>query len=352
MMEKILTIIIPTYNMEKYLDKCLTSLIIDDKELMRQLEVLVINDGSKDRSSEIAHNYESNYPDTFRVIDKENGNYGSCINRGLKEATGKYVKVLDADDSFDTKEFAELLKYMSSIDVDMVISDYCKVDIKGHVLHIRHYNLTDNKKVIPFDLRISDLFYKKNLQMHAIAYRTENLRRINYRQTEGISYTDQEWTYTPLITVKIIGYFHGVVYCYLFGREGQTMDPAVFKRTMLHNEICVLKKLEDFVTLEYDNDSARRFLTKWAYVSLNTIYYNYLIRYCDLPRKSICDFDKKLVSIDVRLFLMTDELTLDGTYYKYVKLWRKNKYKLNGFVFHFMVLYSRVYGKIRRMINE
>lgn len=81
-MEKILTII------EKYLDKCLTSLIIDDKELMRQLEVLVINDGSKNRSSEIAHKYESNYPDTFRVIDKENGNYGSCINRGLQEATG------------------------------------------------------------------------------------------------------------------------------------------------------------------------------------------------------------------------------------------------------------------------
>ena len=97
-MEKLLTIIIPTYNMEKYLDKCLSSLIVDDKELMTQLEVLVVIDGAKDRSSEIAHTYQDKYPDTYVVIDKENGNYGSCINRGLKEASGKYVKVLDADD--------------------------------------------------------------------------------------------------------------------------------------------------------------------------------------------------------------------------------------------------------------
>ena len=70
-MNKILTIIIPTYNMEKYLRRCLDSLIIDE-EGMKQLEVLVINDGSKDSSSQIAHEYQDKYPDTFRVIDKEN----------------------------------------------------------------------------------------------------------------------------------------------------------------------------------------------------------------------------------------------------------------------------------------
>ena len=94
--------------MEKYLDKCLTSLIVSDDK-MPLLEVLVINDGSKDRSSEIAHSYEQKYPQTFRVIDKENGNYGSCINRGLKEATGKYVKVLDADDWFDTNNLSNVM---------------------------------------------------------------------------------------------------------------------------------------------------------------------------------------------------------------------------------------------------
>ena len=111
-MDKILTVVIPTYNMEKLLDKCLTSLIVNDKELMNQLEVLVVIDGAKDRSSEIAHSYEIKFPNTFRVIDKENGNYGSCVNRGLNEALGKYIKILDADDWFDSKGFKEYLLFL------------------------------------------------------------------------------------------------------------------------------------------------------------------------------------------------------------------------------------------------
>ena len=95
-MEKLLTIIVPTYNMEAYLDKCLTSLIVGEsgEEQMCMLEVLVINDGSTDDSSAIAHRYEERYPQTFKVIDKENGNYGSCINVALSVATGKYIKIL------------------------------------------------------------------------------------------------------------------------------------------------------------------------------------------------------------------------------------------------------------------
>ena len=131
-MNKILTIIIPTYNMEKYLRRCLDSLIIDE-EGMKQLEVLVINDGSKDSSSQIAHEYQDKYPDTYRVIDKENGNYGSCINRGLKEATGKYVKVLDADDWFDTKNFRLYFSDLSKVDVDLVVNDFVIVNEKNVV---------------------------------------------------------------------------------------------------------------------------------------------------------------------------------------------------------------------------
>ena len=105
MKEKLLTLVIPTYNMEKYLEKCLDSLLVSDNEMLKTLEVLIVIDGAKDGSSAIGHRYQDLYPDTFRVIDKENGNYGSCINRGLKEATGTFIKILDADDWFDTKNF-------------------------------------------------------------------------------------------------------------------------------------------------------------------------------------------------------------------------------------------------------
>ena len=92
--------------MEPYLRHCLDSLIIDKG--MDELEVFVINDGSKDRSSKIAREYQDKYPNTFYVIDKVNGNYGSCINRGLKEATGKYIKVLDADDCFNARALQDV----------------------------------------------------------------------------------------------------------------------------------------------------------------------------------------------------------------------------------------------------
>ena len=94
-MEKILTIVIPTYNMQDYLHRCLDSLIVPEEQ-MKHLEVLVVNDGSKDNSSAIAHEYQNKYPDTFRVIDKDNGHYGSCVNAALKIATGKYFRLVDA----------------------------------------------------------------------------------------------------------------------------------------------------------------------------------------------------------------------------------------------------------------
>lgn len=95
-MNKILTVVIPTYNIEKYIETCLNSFVIP--EVMEKLEVLVVNDGSKDSSAVLARAYEERYPDTFRVIDKENGGHGSTINRGLLEAAGTYFKVVDGDD--------------------------------------------------------------------------------------------------------------------------------------------------------------------------------------------------------------------------------------------------------------
>ena len=110
--------------MENYLESCLNSLLTDNMAL---IEVLVINDGSKDSSYDIAHRYETKNPVVFVVIDKGNGNYGACVNVGLRRATGKYIKVLDADDCFNTRVFEAYLNDMKKCDTDMVISDYVKV---------------------------------------------------------------------------------------------------------------------------------------------------------------------------------------------------------------------------------
>lgn len=223
-MEKILTIVVPTYNMEKYLDKCLSSLIIE-KEKMDRLEVLVINDGSKDRSSEIAHSYESKYPQTYRVIDKENGNYGSCVNRGLSEASGKYIKILDADDYLDNKILSKYIEYLNGIDSDMVISNLNEVNNQsGHI--------NPNPLVTPTDdiFHLSELPDEsiKALFIHHITYKRSIL--CGYHQTEGKSYTDLEWTVIPAAKVDTVTAFPYPLYQYVLAREGQTVSPLLPQR--------------------------------------------------------------------------------------------------------------------------
>lgn len=229
-MQKLLTIIVPTYNMEAYLDKCLTSLIVGDADsrLMQELEVLVINDGSTDRSSQIAHGYEARYPATFRVVDKENGNYGSCINAALPLVTGKYVKVLDADDWFDTAVLAEYLAYLQGVDADMVCTDYETFNAEGKKLGARGYRFPPMQQLRSQDYLAEFL----NIFMHGVTYRSSLFCGLDYHQTEGIFYTDMEWVYLPLARVATFVYFPKVLYRYLLGRPGQSMERATYLKNV------------------------------------------------------------------------------------------------------------------------
>lgn len=241
-MQKLLTIVIPTYNMQDYLHRCLDSLILNDEMLMNLLEVLAINDGSKDNSSDIAHEYEVKYPNTFRVIDKENGNYGSCINRGLKEATGKYIKVLDADDWFDNTEFARYMGELGRTKVDMVLTDYQIVDEYGNLVQKKVYDDIEPNKLFAFQKYTNPGVY---FAMHSLTYRTDMLREIGYCQTEGISYTDTEWVFYPQHGVKSCIYLPYDVYRYVVGREGQTMDSKVLLKSVSHYDK-LLRAMVDF----------------------------------------------------------------------------------------------------------
>ena len=227
--------------MEKYLRKCLDSLVVSE-ENRRILEVLVINDGSKDSSSQIGYEYESKYPLTFRVIDKDNGNYGSCVNRGLKEAKGKYVKILDADDFFSIESLEHHLFFLSSTDVDMILSDYVIVDETGSVKKRVSFPLASDCNYSFEDICAKDGV--ADIQMHAVTYKLEILREMNYHQTEGISYTDQEWIFLPMTKVRTMSYQPIVLYNYLVGRTGQTMQASVLNRSFSQQVTCAVNRLE------------------------------------------------------------------------------------------------------------
>lgn len=121
---KLITVSIAAYNVEAYLEKCLNSLLIPD---LQRLEVLIQNDGSKDSTPRIAEEFEKKYPGVFRLVNKENGGYGSTINNSLSMAEGKYFKQLDGDDWYDTENFAAFVDALEKVDADCVYSPYTEV---------------------------------------------------------------------------------------------------------------------------------------------------------------------------------------------------------------------------------
>ena len=129
-MEKLLTVAIPSYNVEKYLEQTLSSFLIDPQWL-KKTEILIVNDGSSDRTEEIGRKYEQKYPDTFRVISKKNGGHGSTINRGIREAQGNYFKVVDGDDWVNTSDFVELVRGLKSCTAEYVVTNYYEVNDKS-----------------------------------------------------------------------------------------------------------------------------------------------------------------------------------------------------------------------------
>jgi len=325
-MKKTLTLVIPTYNMERYLNQCLSSLIISPDQ-MSCLEVLVINDGSKDNSLVIAKDYEVKYPDTFRVVDKENGNYGSCVNRGLKEASGKYIKILDADDSFNRDNLDQFIRYLGNIDADMVISDIVRWNEDHEIQAVYHFNLPTDK------LFGFEAFYPKlELEMHAITYKVDLLRTMSYVQTEGISYTDTEWDVIPLPNVKSISYFPKVIYYYLVGREGQTINADVYIRNY-DQLVGILKNL-----LIYLNAQTRCEAEKYIFNKLGAILgflYRTILLYNKVRDDNTClvDFDIFLKDNNKYLYDSLGDLTIHKAIpYRFIAIWRKQNYHKMSYI--------------------
>lgn len=323
--------------MEKYLRKCLNSLIVCE-ENMKLLEVLVVNDGSKDSSSQIAHEYESRFLNTFRVIDKENGNYGSCINRGLQDATGKYIKVLDADDYFDTVALNKAINFLSKNDYDLILTDYNKVTEDGKVEKMFELPIPHNTK-LSFEQLLG--FSAQRMHMHRIFYKTDNLRKMNYHQTEGMSYTDQEWMGKPMTTVNTVYYMDICLYQYLVGRNGQTISPETLMRSIKQymHAIYVLLKLYN----EYQGDDIHK---KYLWYRIyGQSAYMYGICLCETKNADLTplfEFDNKLKTLNIDIY---NELANKKIckIFKYIKHWREKKYKRSSpFLTNFISVRNKI----------
>ena len=237
-MEKILTVVVPMYNIEAYIRNCLDSFkaCIGKTEF----EVLIVDDGSSDHSPETAMEYVKENPGTFRLIRKENGGHGSTINTGLRESRGKYFKVVDGDDWVEKEAFLHLLEYLSEADSDIVASNYCWVHhetmekkrddsvyaglFSGSCRSLESSQTESRRlqygKEYEFG-RISDRIF---LKMHNLTYRTEVLREAGLQIDEHCFYVDLEFDLLPVHKIRTISFLEDSVYMYRIGMAGQSMS--------------------------------------------------------------------------------------------------------------------------------
>ncbi|WP_440249513.1 glycosyltransferase family 2 protein [Dialister succinatiphilus] len=222
-MSKLLTISIAAYNVEKTIEECLDSFL--PCRHLKDLEILVINDGSHDRTAEIVAGYEKKYPESIHLVNKENGGHGSTLNKSLELASGKFYKAVDGDDWVDASELDRLCDCLEKTEADLVVDRYKEVypdhtqvvDLgKGYALG----------KVYSFD----ELFAEKKcgetiFAMHSSTIRTERLHAVGMKIQEHCFYADNELDFYIVLAAETVLFTDTCVYQYRLGSAGQSVSP-------------------------------------------------------------------------------------------------------------------------------
>lgn len=243
-MEKILTIVVPSYNVEKYLRKNLDSML--DPQVLEDIEIIVVDDGStKDRTPEIADEYANKYPDTVRVIHKENGGHGSAINVTMPIARGKYYCILDADDFMNTNTWVEYINRLKGVDADIVLHDYQVVNPEYEVIGKRVFPRLPKEQLLPLDnylkkiLRFGNLTHNRIITFlgtHTVVTKTQILRDNPFHVTEHHPYEDAEYSLYYTCHAKTFFYIPMVQRNYLVGTSTQSVNHVSKQRYYKHYE--------------------------------------------------------------------------------------------------------------------
>lgn len=227
-MNKLLSIVIPVYKVEDYINKCLDSLLVSDEQL-QLLDVVIINDDTPDNSAVMAREYEKRYPGVFRVIDQENRGHGGAWNHGTELAVGKYLFYLDSDDWFDTGEFSKLITFLENCDTDMVL-----LDRKKYYAQENRYEdvvLVNMEPEHVYDANTFDWLGSGNGSNITYAqntlYRTSMMQKHLPLFCEHVMYDDVSLQVIPIAIAENFVYVKLNVYRYYIGREGQSFDPKV-----------------------------------------------------------------------------------------------------------------------------
>ncbi len=244
---KLLSIAIPCYNSEAYMKKCVDSLLVGGEDV----EIIIVDDGSKDRTAEIADEYAATYPSIVKAVHQENGGHGAAVNAGMQHAEGLYFKVVDSDDWVKKDAYLKVLDTLRELAggvhaLDMLVCNFVyekEGEKRKKVMHYRH--------ILPvgklFKWEDCHHFVKGHyILMHSVIFRTRLLRECGLQLPEHTFYVDNIYVFEPLPYVKNLYYLDVNLYRYYIGREDQSVNEEIMI-SRIDQQIRVNKILIDYL---------------------------------------------------------------------------------------------------------
>lgn len=231
------SIIVPVYNVEKYLRKCLNSLI---NQTLKEIEIICINDGSTDKSLEILEEYK-NRDSRIILLNQENSGQSIARNNGIKKATGEYLGFVDPDDWVDLDYYEKLYNAASTNNTDIAVGGIVRVTgfKKKKFLNFKKETITDNTN-LKFELcDVPEKSYVWNK-----IYKTEKLKEIGLEFEKGIFYEDCIFTPQALFYLGKIVTVPNIYYYYL--RRGNSTVKQRSEKANTDN-VYAHKKANDFI---------------------------------------------------------------------------------------------------------
>lgn len=223
----LLSIAIPSYNAEAYLHYAVASLVVGGD----QVEILIINDGSSDHTQEIAEELAVKYTNV-RVIHQENKGHGGAVNTGIREAKGRYFKVVDSDDWVDTRAYLKILETLTRLEekgqsVDAFISNFVyEKEGQSRKKSMTYQNVLPEHRIFTWD-DVGAFSKGQYMMMHSLIYRTDLLREVDLVLPEHTFYVDNIFVFTPLQAVETMYYLPVDFYRYFIGRNDQSVNESV-----------------------------------------------------------------------------------------------------------------------------
>ena len=266
---KLLSVAIPCYNSAEYMSHAIETLLTGGEDM----EIIIVDDGSKDDTLKIAKEYEQKYPRIIRAVHQENGGHGEAVNTGLKNATGLYFKVVDSDDWVNEEALQKILELLhemveNSTQLDMLISNYVYEKVC-----LNKQKVIDYKGAMPENCLFtwSDVGHFRNSQnilMHSVIYRTKLLKDCGLQLPKHTFYVDNIFVYYPLPFVKTMYYLNLDFYRYFIGRDDQSVNEKVMIGR-IDQQIRVNKFMIDCHDLtKIKNKKLRNYMVKYLIMML------------------------------------------------------------------------------------